>query len=163
MRHSGSSASDGSHAPWHAAPRDSGCTCSTTRVTRRALQGGWTTWTATPGRSDIVSLHVPLTDATRGLIDRRRLALLKPTAVLVNTARGAVVQEDVLVDALEAGELFAAGLDVYDGEPAVSERLLSAPRTVLLPHIGSATLRTRRAMLEAAAEQVRSFFAACGS
>ena len=107
--------------------------------------------------SDIVSIHVPLGESTRHLIDRRRIGLMKPTAVLVNTARGAVLDEEALADALVAGRLFAAGLDVYDGEPAVSARLLDAPRTVLLPHIGSATLRTREAMLRCAAEKVRRF------
>jgi lactate dehydrogenase-like 2-hydroxyacid dehydrogenase len=101
--------------------------------------------------SDVVSLHVPLTPSTRGLIDRRRIGLMRSTAVLVNTARGPVVDESALAEALREGHLFAAGLDVYDGEPQVSEELLEAPRTVLLPHIGSATDATRRAMLECAA------------
>jgi glyoxylate reductase len=104
--------------------------------------------------SDIVSVHVPLTADTRGLIDRRRLALLGPDAVLVNTARGAVVDEHALADALHEGRLLAAGLDVYAHEPAVAARLLSAPRTVLLPHIGSATPATRAAMLRTAAEKL---------
>ncbi len=99
---------------------------------------------------DAVSLHVPLTDATRHMIGARELALMKPTAVLINTARGAVVDEDALVDALEAGTIFAAGLDVYSREPAVPDRLLTAPRTVLLPHIGSATVQTRTTMAEVA-------------
>jgi glyoxylate reductase len=109
--------------------------------------------------SDIVSLHVPLTESTRGMIDRRRIALLKPTAVLVNTARGAVVDERALAEALNAGRLLAAGLDVYDGEPEVSSELLGAPRTVRLPHIGSATRATRRAMLQAAAEKAAAHLA----
>ena len=96
--------------------------------------------------SDIVTLHVPGGDATRHLIDARRLALMKPTAVLVNTARGTVVDEAALADALHAGALFAAGLDVFEREPEVHPRLLSAPRTVLLPHIGSASQDTRRHM-----------------
>lgn len=108
--------------------------------------------------SDILSIHVPLDESTRGLLDRRRIGLLKPTAVLVNTARGAVIDEDALADALHEGRLFAAGLDVYESEPCVSPRLLSAPRTVLLPHIGSATMRTREAMLRGAAEKVAAFF-----
>ena len=107
--------------------------------------------------SDIVSIHVPLTDETRHLIDARRLNLLRRTAVLVNTARGAIVDEEALADALIEGRLFAAGLDVYEREPEVSPRLLSAPRTVLLPHIGSATLRTRQAMLRRIAEKARDF------
>jgi phosphoglycerate dehydrogenase-like enzyme len=102
---------------------------------------------------------VPLTTETRGLIDERRIGLLGPTAVLVNTSRGPVVDEDALADALTAGRLFAAGLDVYDQEPLVSPRLLEAPRAVLLPHVGSATLRTREAMLRGAAVKVQAFLA----
>ncbi|HEY6473062.1 MAG TPA: D-glycerate dehydrogenase [Acidimicrobiales bacterium] len=97
-------------------------------------------------RSDIVSLHVPLTESTRHLIGAAELALMKPTAVLVNTARGPVIDENALVDSLEAGRLYAAGLDVYDGEPTVNPRLLAAPRLTLLPHIGSATIGTRTRM-----------------
>jgi glyoxylate reductase len=102
--------------------------------------------------SDVVSLHVPLSDATRHLIDARRLALLKPTAVLVNTARGPVVDESALAIALEDGQLFAAGLDVYEREPAVHPRLLAAPRTVLLPHLGSGSVTTRTRMAQLACE-----------
>jgi glyoxylate reductase len=108
--------------------------------------------------SDVLSIHVPLHESTHRLIDRRRIGLLKPTAVVVNTARGAVIDEEALADALHDGRLFAAGLDVYENEPSVSPRLLSAPRTVLLPHVGSATLRAREAMLRGAAEKVAAFF-----
>jgi lactate dehydrogenase-like 2-hydroxyacid dehydrogenase len=107
---------------------------------------------------DIVSVHVPLTGETRHLIDARRIALLKSSAVLVNTSRGGVLDEEALADALKAGQLFAAGLDVYEDEPSVSPRLLEAPRTVLLPHIGSSTFKTRRAMLASAASRVKEFF-----
>ena len=79
---------------------------------------------------------------------------MKPTGVLVNTSRGPVVDEEALVDALEAGTIFAAGLDVYDGEPSVNSRLLAAPRIVLLPHIGSATTETRTRMARLAAQGV---------
>jgi glyoxylate reductase len=103
-------------------------------------------------RSDIVSLHVPLHDATRGLIDGRRLSLMKPSAVLVNTARGPVVDEEALATALEDGTIFAAGIDVYEREPLVHPRLLAAPHAVLLPHIGSATEATRRRMAQLASE-----------
>jgi glyoxylate reductase len=103
-------------------------------------------------RSDIVSLHVPLHDGTRGLIDARRLALMKPTAVLVNTARGPVVDEEALAIALEDATIFAAGIDVYEREPTVHPRLLAAPHAVLLPHIGSATEATRRRMAQLASE-----------
>jgi glyoxylate reductase len=102
--------------------------------------------------SDVVSVHVPLTDDTRHLLDARRLAQLRPTAVLVNTARGPVVDEEALAAALERGELFAAGLDVYEREPAVHPRLLAAPRTVLLPHIGSASQATRTRMARVACD-----------
>ncbi|HEX6311291.1 MAG TPA: D-glycerate dehydrogenase [Acidimicrobiia bacterium] len=106
------------------------------------------------GVADVVTLHVPLTAATRHLVDARRLALMKSTAVLVNTARGPVVDEEALADALQAGRLFAAGLDVYEHEPAVHPRLLDAPRTVLLPHIASASVATRTAMGRLAARSV---------
>jgi lactate dehydrogenase-like 2-hydroxyacid dehydrogenase len=107
--------------------------------------------------SDIVSVHVPLTESTRGLIDARRIALIGPGGVLVNTARGAVIDEFALAGALERGELLAAGLDVYEYEPLLKPDLLAAPRVVLLPHIGSATEATRRAMLSLAAERVAAF------
>jgi len=110
--------------------------------------------------SEIVSLHVPLTDSTRGLIDARRIGLIGPQGVLVNTARGAVVDEYALSAALERGELLAAGLDVYEHAPLLKPELLAAPRAVLLPHIGSATDRTRRAMLALAATRVADFLAA---
>jgi glyoxylate reductase len=106
-------------------------------------------------RADVVSLHVPLTDATRHLIGPAELAVMKPTAVLVNTSRGPVVDEEALAEALHEGRIFAAGLDVYEREPVVHPRLLSAPRTVLLPHIGTATVATRTAMARLAAESVR--------
>jgi glyoxylate reductase len=104
--------------------------------------------------SDVVSLHVPLHDGTRGLIDARRLALMKRSAVLVNTARGPVVDEEALAVALEDATIFGAGLDVYADEPAVHPRLLAAPHTVLLPHVGSATGATRRRMAQLACEGV---------
>jgi glyoxylate reductase len=102
--------------------------------------------------SDFVSLHTPLTEETRHLIDTRRLGLMKPTAVLVNTARGPVVDEAALADALHAGRLFAAGIDVYEREPEVHPRLLTAPRAMLLPHLGSASVATRTRMAHLACE-----------
>jgi glyoxylate reductase len=104
--------------------------------------------------SDVVSLHVPLTDATRGLIGRAELAAMRPTAVLVNTARGPVVDEEALADALTDGTIFAAGIDVFEREPEVHPKLLAAPRAVLLPHIGSASVATRTRMAHVACEGV---------
>ena len=109
--------------------------------------------------ADVVSLHVPLSDETRHLFDARRLAQMKSTAVLVNTSRGPIVDEEALAAALEAGTVFAAGLDVYEHEPAVHPRLLAAPRTVLLPHVGSASVATRTRMARVASEGVRAVLA----
>ncbi|NGZ96877.1 MAG: D-glycerate dehydrogenase [Nitrospira sp. WS110] len=105
-------------------------------------------WTRQPldavlKHSDYLSLHVPLTDTTRHLIGRRELALMKPTAFLINTSRGPVIDEPALLAALEAGTIAGAGLDVYEHEPAVSPALYSLPNVVLLPHLGSATRETR--------------------
>jgi glyoxylate reductase len=104
--------------------------------------------------ADIVSLHVPLTDATRGLIGQAELAAMRPHAVLVNTARGPVVDEEALADALTDGTIFAAGIDVFEREPEVHPKLLAAPRTVLFPHIGSASVATRTRMAQVACEGV---------
>jgi glyoxylate reductase len=102
------------------------------------------------GEADIVSLHVPLSDATRGLIGAAELAAMKPTAILVNTARGPVVDEAALAAALHGGRLFAAGIDVFEQEPVVHPDLLTAPRAVLLPHVGSASVATRTRMAQLA-------------
>jgi glyoxylate reductase len=110
-------------------------------------------------RSDIVSLHVPLTPDSRRLIGRAELAAMKRTAVLVNTARGPVVDEEALAEALEEGLIFAAGIDVYEREPAVHPRLLAAPGAVLLPHIGTATIAIRTAMSRLASASVRRVLA----
>ncbi len=98
------------------------------------------------GEADIVSLHVPLTAETRHLVDARRLGLMKPSAVLINTARGPVVDEAALAAALRAGALAGAGLDVYEHEPLVHDDLLGLENVVLAPHLGSATRDTRIAM-----------------
>jgi glyoxylate reductase len=104
--------------------------------------------------SDFVSLHVPLTEATRHLIDRRALYAMKRTAILINTARGDVVDQPALIEALHEGRILAAGLDVYQNEPHVPKELLELGNVVLLPHIGSATVATRSRMAEIAAENV---------
>jgi glyoxylate reductase len=101
--------------------------------------------------ADVVSLHAPLTPATRHLIGARELALMKPTATLVNTARGAVVDEAALAGALGEGVITAAGLDVFEDEPHVHPALLELENAVLVPHLGSATVETRAAMAELAA------------
>jgi glyoxylate reductase len=104
--------------------------------------------------SDVVSLHVPLSAETRHLINRRTLARMKRSAYLVNTARGAVVDEDALVWALGEGLIAGAALDVYEREPAVPDALLARENVLLAPHLGSATRETRTAMAELAAQNV---------
>ena len=105
-------------------------------------------------QSDVVSLHVPLTERTRHLIGPAELEQMKPTAILINTARGPVVDEAALLEALRAGRIRAAGLDVYEHEPRLTPGLAELDRVVLLPHIGSATERTRSAMAELAARNI---------
>lgn len=104
--------------------------------------------------ADVISLHCPLTPETRNLVDARRLGLVKPTAVLVNTARGGCVDEAALADALDGGRLFAAGLDVYSREPEIHPRLRASERVVLAPHLGSATTETRIQMAQLCADAV---------
>ena len=97
-------------------------------------------------RSAVLSIHCPLTEQTRGMLDRAALKQLPQGAVVINTARGGLMDEDAAIDLLEAGRLGGVGLDVYDGEPRLNPRWLQAPRAVLLPHLGSATVETREAM-----------------
>ena len=96
--------------------------------------------------SDALSLHCPATPETTGLLNAERLALLPPGAIVVNTARGAVVEDEALIAALKSGHVGAAGLDVYSGEPDVHPGYAGLPNTFLLPHLGSATVETRNAM-----------------
>lgn len=105
-------------------------------------------------QADIVTLHVPGGDATRHLLDARRLELMKPTATLVNTARGTVVDEDALVWALEERLIAGAALDVYENEPAVHPGLTKFENVILAPHLGSATRETRTAMADLAVRNV---------
>ena len=109
--------------------------------------------------SDFVTLHCPLTDETRGLLSRQRLALCKPSAIVINTARGECIDEDAMLDALDAGQLRGAGIDVYANEPHVSLRLREHPRVVATPHLGSATATARRRMAELCIEAVRDVLA----
>jgi len=113
-------------------------------------------WTRLLAESDILSLHVPSTPETKGIVNSDTLRRMKPGAILVNTARGDLIREEALAIALDEGRLGAAGLDVYADEPAIHPRLRAAPRTVLLPHIGSATDDTRRRMAAIALANVQA-------
>jgi glyoxylate reductase len=104
--------------------------------------------------SDVVSLHAPATPQTHHLIGARELELIGSQGVLVNTSRGPLVDSEAVAEALDSGGLGAAGLDVYEGEPNVPQPLLDAPRCVLLPHIGSATVTARDGMARAVADNV---------
>jgi len=106
--------------------------------------------------ADIVSLHVPLTGETRHLLDAAALAAMKPTSIVVNTARGPVVDERALVEALQAGTIAGAALDVYEHEPEVDEGLLELENVILTPHLGSATRETRVAMGMLCVEALRA-------
>jgi len=109
-------------------------------------------------QSDIITLHAPLAATTRHLINAASLGRMKSTAYLINTARGPLVDEAALAEALQQGRIAGAGLDVFEHEPAVTEILLNLPNAVLLPHIGSATRETRTAMAMAAVENVIDVF-----
>jgi len=104
--------------------------------------------------SDYITLHVPLTSETYHLLGEREFAMMKDDAILINTARGEVVDERAMIKALKSRKLFAAALDVFYGEPNVNPELLSLPNVVLTPHIGSATETTRRKMAEMVCEDV---------
>jgi phosphoglycerate dehydrogenase-like enzyme len=120
-----------------------------------ATSGGGTPLPTLLERSDFVSLHVPLTPATRHLIDHAALARMKPTAILVNTARGPVVDTQALVEAVHAGHIAGAALDVTDPEPLPADHpLLEAPNVLVTPHTGSATPRTRARMAELAVDNL---------
>ena len=106
-------------------------------------------------RSDVVSIHVPLTEDTRHLFGAETFAKMKPGGLLLNTARGPIVDEVALARALEVGTLAGAGLDVYEHEPAVTPALLDDDRVVMMPHAGSATVETRREMARMVVEDVR--------
>jgi len=97
-------------------------------------------------QSNVLSLHCPLTDSTRGLLNRDKLALLPRGAFLINTARGGIFDEQAAMELLGREKLGGVGLDVFENEPALNPEWLATPRTVLLPHLGSATVETRAAM-----------------
>ena len=105
-------------------------------------------------RADFVSLHCPLTPDTRGLISRQRLALMKPTAFLINTARGAIVDDNALIDALQSRRIAGAGLDVFCDEPTIPPALLTLDNVLLSPHVGSNTVEARAQMAQAARARI---------
>lgn len=108
--------------------------------------------------ADFVSLHTPLTTETRHLIGARELSLMKPTAMLINTARGAVIDETALADALKQKRIAGAALDVFENEPHVTDVLYRLDNVVLTPHVGTGTIDTRIAMAEEALANIRNFF-----
>ena len=117
----------------------------------------WPTLDAMLARVDIVSIHCPHTDETHRMIDRRRLSLLRPHVYLINTARGEIVDEEALIEALETGRLAGAGLDVFEHEPAIDPRFLALRSVVLLPHLGSATFEGRAAMGDKVIANIRAW------
>lgn len=106
-------------------------------------------------QADIVTLHSPLTEETRGMLDARRIALMKPGASIINTARGELIDQEALIEALQSGHLAGAGLDVYPDEPNVDHRLIEHPNVMTLPHIGSATTEGREASGEKVIANIR--------
>jgi glyoxylate reductase len=123
-------------------------------VVEAELGAGYLSFEELLSIADVASLHCPLTPETRHLIDASALGRMKPTAFLINTTRGPVVDENALVDALRAGTIAGAGLDVFEREPLVHPGLLELENVVLLPHLGSATVETRTAMGVLAAQNV---------
>jgi len=109
--------------------------------------------------SDVLSLHCPYSPATHHLMSENQFARMKKTAFLINTARGPIVHEQALVDALKSGEIAGAGLDVFENEPAVNSGLLELDNAVLIPHLGSATVETRAAMADIAATNALAILA----
>ena len=109
------------------------------------------------GTSDVISIHTPLTPSTKHLINHERLSQMKPTAFLVNTARGGVIDQKALVAALQKGVIAGAGLDVFEDEPQVPHELLQMEQVVLTPHNGTGTYEARQAMLEEALGNITAF------
>jgi glyoxylate reductase len=110
-------------------------------------------------QADVVTVHVPSTPQTRALFDRNRFSTMKAGSLFINTARGDIVDETALLEALDRGPLGGAGLDVFSQEPGVPPALVNHPKIVALPHIGSATTHTRRAMAELAVRNARAVLA----
>ncbi|MEC4889922.1 MAG: D-glycerate dehydrogenase [Nitrospira sp.] len=133
------------------------------KLPHSALYTGWTRASIRQvfERSDFLSLHVPLTESTRHLIGAKELALMKPGAILINTARGPVVDEAALLAALQQGTIAGAGLDVYEREPTLQAGLEQLPNVVLLPHLGSATQDTRIKMGLICLENIAAVLSGC--
>jgi lactate dehydrogenase-like 2-hydroxyacid dehydrogenase len=121
------------------------------------LQLRWVDFETLLATSDVLSLHAPYSAATHHILDAGALSRMKPGSYLINTARGRLVDEAALVEALKNGPLAGAGLDVFEREPIVHPGLLEADNVALLPHVGSATRGTRRAMAMLAARNIHSF------
>jgi len=109
------------------------------------------------GAIDILTIHTPLNDESRDLIDARRIALLRPHVYLINASRGGIVDEDAMIDALECGRLAGAGLDVWRHEPEIDQRLLALPNVVMTPHMGSATYEGREATGDRVIANIRTW------
>jgi len=108
------------------------------------------------GTSDVISIHVPLLPSTRGLISDKAISLMKKGAVIVNTARGPIIDEEALVRGLESGKLSSVGLDVFENEPKIHPGLLGSSRAILLPHVGTMTVDTQRKMEVLVIDNVKS-------
>jgi len=127
--------------------------------TERELGASYYTLEELLEKSDVVSLNVPLTEETYHLIGKEQLDRMKPTAFIINTSRGSVIDEQVLVKYLQEGRIAGAGLDVFEHEPKIPQELLRMDRVVLTPHIGTATLEARIQMAEAASRNIVDYFA----
>lgn len=119
-----------------------------------AINGEFVTLEEGLARADFISIHVPLNQETRHLINHERIELMKPSAILINTSRGGVVNEAALVESLRAGRIAAAGLDVFEHEPKLHPGLVDLPNVFLLPHLGSATREDREWMMRLAVENI---------
>lgn len=124
----------------------------------RALNARWVPLDTLLAEADFISLHVPLTPGTRHLISADALSRMKPTAYLINTARGPIVDEKALVEALRERRIAGAGLDVYEDEPSLAPGLAELDNVVILPHIGSGSIETRTKMAQMAAANIVAFF-----
>lgn len=124
----------------------------------KGLEADWRPLDELLLKADVISLHCPLTPETTGLINANRIRLMKPRSVIVNTARGGIMDMDALADALKENRIFGAGLDVYPMEPLVPQMLKQLPNAVLTPHIGTNTLEARSAMLTACFERITHVF-----